>query len=352
MTTANFTRKANEGDIVEFLEDYPEFGVRKGQRGVVITELDNPAEAYDVEVEDRQGNFVAFAYSVRPEHIANISDYTLLKGIAHLNDGNVFAAISAFVEAIELRASHIGVVSNYIGSIFAEKGDWLKFTFWMRILMEINPAYEHAKTNVAIGYINLGVHFGMQHQFDKSLHFLFRASGITSDPEVNARLRENFAATYFGLGIAAHVRREFDKARDLMRAACSYSSTDKTRQNLAAACIYAAHHYIEAGQFEQAIDAYDEAMEARSLDADSLNTYAVCLVHVNRLDEARWGFQRALALAPNDPIIRSNLEKLERESMSPEQATNIEEFRYEARKYGFVPIELLAQSYQHAAAGL
>lgn len=352
MSTENFIRKASEGDIVELLEDYPQFGVRKGQRGVIITELDNPTEAYDIEVEDRQGNFVGFAYSVRPEHIANLTDYALLKGLAHLNDGNVADAVSAFVQAIELRPSHIGVLSNYIGSIYAEKGDWLTFIFWMRILMEINPAYEHAKTNIAVGYINLGVQFGKQGDFDKSLYFLFRASGITSDPEVNARLRENFAATYFGLGIGAHVRREFDKARDLMRAACSYNSTDITRKNLAAACIYAAHHYIEAGKFELAIDAFEEAMEAHTLDADFINTYAVCLIHVDRLDEAKWGFQRALSLAPDDPIIRSNLEKFESQFVSPDRVTDKSEFKYEVNKYSFVPIELLAQNFQQTSAGI
>jgi TusA-related sulfurtransferase len=73
MTTKLDIRKAQEGDVVELLVDFPEYKLRKGQRGVVITEFEQPAEAYDLEIEDEAGRFVGFAYSVKPAQIANLS---------------------------------------------------------------------------------------------------------------------------------------------------------------------------------------------------------------------------------------------------------------------------------------
>ena len=73
MTTKLDTKKAHEGDVVELLVDFPERNLRKGQRGLVITEFDQPTEAYDLEIEDEAGRFVGFAYSVKPDQIANLS---------------------------------------------------------------------------------------------------------------------------------------------------------------------------------------------------------------------------------------------------------------------------------------
>ena len=66
-------REAHEGDVVELVVDLPKYGFKRGQRGVVITELEEPEEAYDVEFEDEEGNFLGFAYSVKSSHFTNIS---------------------------------------------------------------------------------------------------------------------------------------------------------------------------------------------------------------------------------------------------------------------------------------
>ena len=67
------TRKAQELDIVELTEDLPQYGVKKGEQGVVITVFDEPDEAYDLEFVDESGTSSRFAYSVKPEQIINIA---------------------------------------------------------------------------------------------------------------------------------------------------------------------------------------------------------------------------------------------------------------------------------------
>jgi hypothetical protein len=46
------TRKAQLLDVVEILEDLPEFGVRRGERGAVVEVFDEPEEAYIIEFVD------------------------------------------------------------------------------------------------------------------------------------------------------------------------------------------------------------------------------------------------------------------------------------------------------------
>jgi hypothetical protein len=66
------TRKAQELDVVELTEDLPEYGLKKGERGAVITAFDEPREAYDLEFVDESGES-RFAYSVKPEQITNLT---------------------------------------------------------------------------------------------------------------------------------------------------------------------------------------------------------------------------------------------------------------------------------------
>lgn len=65
-------RKAQELEVVELVEDLPEYGVKKGERAVVTSAFSEPNEAYDLEFVDESGTASRFAYSVKPEQIVNI----------------------------------------------------------------------------------------------------------------------------------------------------------------------------------------------------------------------------------------------------------------------------------------
>ena len=68
------TRKAQELDVVELIEDLPEFGLKKGERGTVVVAFDNPDEAYDLEFVDESGTSSRFAYSVKPNQISSVDE--------------------------------------------------------------------------------------------------------------------------------------------------------------------------------------------------------------------------------------------------------------------------------------
>ena len=68
------TRKAQLLDTVELKEDIPEYGVRQGEKGVVVDVLDKPDEAYILEFADPSGKSLRLAYWVKPDQITPIGD--------------------------------------------------------------------------------------------------------------------------------------------------------------------------------------------------------------------------------------------------------------------------------------
>ena len=67
------TRTANLLDIVEVVEDLPEYGVKRGEQGVVVEVLDNPEEGYILEFGDPSGTSSKLAYWVKPEQIKRVT---------------------------------------------------------------------------------------------------------------------------------------------------------------------------------------------------------------------------------------------------------------------------------------
>src|SRR5712691_2016886 len=63
------TKKFQELEMVELLEDLPEYDLKKGEIGVVVEVFDTPSEAYDLEFVDESGRSSRFAYSVKPNQI-------------------------------------------------------------------------------------------------------------------------------------------------------------------------------------------------------------------------------------------------------------------------------------------
>src|SRR5436190_2201438 len=63
------TRTANLLDIVELVEGLPEYGVKRGDQGVVVEAFDDPEEGYIVEFGDPSGTSSKLAYWVKPEQI-------------------------------------------------------------------------------------------------------------------------------------------------------------------------------------------------------------------------------------------------------------------------------------------
>lgn len=66
------TTKAHELDVVELLEDLPEYELKRGERGVVVEVFCDPAEAYMLEFVDEDGGESKFADYVKPDQIMTV----------------------------------------------------------------------------------------------------------------------------------------------------------------------------------------------------------------------------------------------------------------------------------------
>lgn len=66
-------RTANLLDIVEVVEDLPEYGVTRGEQGVVVEVFDEPDEGYILEFVDPSGTSSRLAYWVKPEQIKRVT---------------------------------------------------------------------------------------------------------------------------------------------------------------------------------------------------------------------------------------------------------------------------------------
>ena len=70
------TPKFRELELVELVEDLPEYQVSKGELGVAVEVFDSPTEAHDIEFVDDSGRTSRFAYSVRPDQLRRVEEKT------------------------------------------------------------------------------------------------------------------------------------------------------------------------------------------------------------------------------------------------------------------------------------
>jgi tetratricopeptide (TPR) repeat protein len=67
------TSKANLLDNVELVEDLPEYGVKRGEQGVVVEVFDEPDKGYILEFGDPSGTSSRLAYWVKPDQIKRVT---------------------------------------------------------------------------------------------------------------------------------------------------------------------------------------------------------------------------------------------------------------------------------------
>lgn len=67
------TKKISLLDVVQLVDDLPQYGVKRGERGVVVEVLDDPEEAYILEFVDESGTSSRLACWVKPSQITSVA---------------------------------------------------------------------------------------------------------------------------------------------------------------------------------------------------------------------------------------------------------------------------------------
>ena len=306
------TRKAELLDVVEILEDLPEYNVKHGERGAVVEVFDEPEEAYMVEFVDDSGTSSRIVDWVRPNQIININ--TLAKeiferGIDLLNGGRQLKAEKEFRRAFESMPKYIGILHNSMVKSFEGSSDWERGIEAMRLILRIDPQFKPARNNLAIAFLNLGVQKAKEGDIDAATRLYYTALSVEASQEIVSEIRRKLAAIYASLGVHAYKSGHFEESLTQMGRACAFDPNDNTRHNFGLAYAFLAESLLAQGKLEKSIWCFESAEDTGLVLPEYLNNYGVALALSNRLDEAVHAFERALELAPENKVIQANLER-------------------------------------------
>lgn len=310
------TRKAEELEIVELTEDLPKYGLKRGERGVVITAFDEPDEAYDLEFVDESGTSSRFAYSVRPEQIRNIdaiAKEAFSRGMELLNSGLMERSQSEFREAIALKPRYIGILNNLFGEAYRDSGDWEALIVATRFLIRLDSSYAIVWKNLAIAHLNYGVQLAKTGRVEDAISLFLRALTIPSSAEIAEDIRSNLAAAHTTLGIRAHEAGKLNEACAHMLQACAFQPNEVTRRNLGLAYSLQAEALMAEQRFAEAVAFFERSQDAGFVSPESLNNYGLALARQSRFSEATSAFEMALRLTPGDDLVLANLRSARQE---------------------------------------
>src|SRR5882724_10145 len=300
-------RKAQELELIELTEDLPEYGVKKGERAVVITAFSEPDEAYDLEFVDESGTESRFAYSVKPSQIITAWE-SFERGMAAFENRNNSGAEREFQRAIELKPSYLGVLHNSIVNSLKDTREWQKFMTGLRLVLRLDPDYDIAQQNLATAYLNFGVEKADEGNLSLALQILYRALAAATTSDIILRVRQSLAAVYTSLGLEAHRTCDFESALRYMSWSRQNDPNETTRHNLGMAYAQLAYAYFDKGEYASATESFESAEDSGLIRPELLHSYGVTFVMLGQLDEAIRAFERALELSPENETTQKNLD--------------------------------------------
>jgi tetratricopeptide (TPR) repeat protein len=300
-------RKAQELDVVELIEDLPEFGLKEGEIGAVVVAFDHPDEAYDLEFVDESGKS-RFAFAVKPNQIRSVNETArraLERGIKLHNEGNGAEAQKEFRLAIELNASLVEELHDRIVKSFESQGNFEemetfeRFAFAMRLILRLQPDYKIARKNLSVAFEHQGVlearrgnlyvaivKFRIAIAIDESLK--------AEPPEVAAHIRSNLATAWIQLGIQAYQKDGFEEVVNCMALAYEADPNERTKCVFAMAYACLASSWLDQNKLEASREclqlAYDiygvvsENDEPLGCDASALGRAIVSFLDKGTLD--------------------------------------------------------------------
>lgn len=335
------TRKAQELDVVELTEDLPEFGLKKGEMGTVVVAFDNPDEAYDLEFVDESGKS-RFAYAVKPNQIRSAGEAAkeaFSRGAELFNKFKRVEAERELKRAIELEPAYLGTLHNAIIDMYRDTEYYEERIRDLRFILRLNPAYEYARTNLAIAVLNYGIHEAEEEKFDSAIALYYSILPIEAPLEIVQCIRQNLSAAYTSLVIQRYLGESSEDslnyALTYLTRACETDPNPRTRHNLAVIHARFADFYMRNQNPQQALPFFEAAEMAGLIAPDLINDYGTALAAIGRLHEAVAAFERASDLDSENNAIKTNLSVVRRAMEEGEEKV---EFMTEEIEIEFLPV--------------
>ena len=333
-------KQAYEGEVFELTVDLPDSGFHRGQRGAVISAFTEPTEAYDLAMESETGDFLGFAYSVKPGQFINVTMKLLDEGMNFLSKGKWVEAGKKLKGAIDLTPKVRGAILNLI----LESSDTIgleKTIDLLRLLCRIAPDYDVAWENLAIALLNQAVSKAKNHELDYAQALLNQSLGVKSSADTTAKIRENLAGVFIERAEQAYISENLEESLVLLNAARATFPNETTLHNLGRAHMHLALAHMKAHKYREAIVEFEEAEMAGLVRPELINDYAIALIAVGEWETASYAFERALELDPNNQDISQNLERLRNNQPA-------EDFIAEQISIPYTPIPFTMPQYQMA----
>jgi tetratricopeptide (TPR) repeat protein len=337
-------QKAFEGDVVQLSADIPSFNVERGQRGIIITAFDEP-EAYDLEMENESGDFIGFAYSIKPDQFTNLSRNAFVRAMEAVEKADLVTAETELRAATDLRPDYIG---SFVMSVLAtvpegveEKGleDDVSYLIpLLRLATRVDPDYEFARVNLAVAFLNFGVGRARKKKYFEAIELFYSALGIRTDPETESRIRTNIVRAFTTLARESFQSNRVEDGFRYVRTAFLVLQDEITARNLGLAYGNLGVFHMRSRRFEFALEQFERAEDSGVVLPEYLNDRGVCLVFLGRINEAIQVFERVLGMNPENEVAQFNLAKLKQVSTREISAQDLDTF---ADQF-FIPAEDLA----------
>lgn len=306
-------RKAHELDVVELTVDLPEYGVRRGARGTVVEVFDKPEEAYMIEFLENAGETSKIADCVTPEQIKNIDGIAkehYIRGMSLLQKRKTLEAAREIRQAVNLIPNYVRELHNSLSIPLGRSENWPQLRQAMLFVRLIDPTYEHARYNLAISCLNDGTREANKGNYEEALRLFYSALRVESPLNIVSLIKDNIANSCTLLGIQAHQRGDLQLTVTRMEEAFTFGPNERTRHDLGVAYLLAANYYSDMRDSQKAIIYYRQVEDAGMILPEVLNNHACVLASTGEIDEAILYLESALALAPEDAVVRTNLDKL------------------------------------------
>jgi tetratricopeptide (TPR) repeat protein len=253
------SKKANLLDVVEMLEELPEYGISKGERGTVVEVFEQP-EAYMLEFVDISGKTSRIADSVKPDQILSTQETArraMENGIKLHNEGKGGQAREEFELAAALDPTLINELHDRTVRSFESQGDFEKpgtferFSLAMRLILSLKPGHRVARKNLAIAFEHQGILQANQGNLIAAIRNFRIALAVDNSVESNSsdvasHIRSNLATAWIQLGLTAFQDRKYEELLHLFGLAFEVDPNERTRTALAMA-----HAWLALSRLDQ-----------------------------------------------------------------------------------------------------
>jgi tetratricopeptide (TPR) repeat protein len=308
-------------DVVEFEDS--QLGASLKRTGTVVETFGQPPTEVLIEIADSEGIPESFV-TKRMEEVRRVweakaptsepnaveAQRHFEKGILYLQNGVIGRAKEQFAKAFSLDVNLRAALLESTNAL-ARKDKLEAAIRLYRLLLELQPEYEHARENLAAAYVQRGVKRGRTGLLDQAVEDFKIALMLRPKRQDSLELiRRNLVAAYTHLAVQHSDMKLYSEAVGYFTFAFELEPSDLTQRNLAIALIASAVPKTEIGSQVPGEGFFKQAVQMGLTLCECLNAYGATLARHGRIYEAIRALEKAVQVDPSNEMANKNLKTL------------------------------------------